>query len=57
MCTPMYKMGMRSMKMRTVHIPHFDRYENYLGQIEKVVYVIIGFFYKTYVVVRQKFIN
>lgn len=57
MCAPMYKMGMRCMKMRTVHIPHIDRYENYLGYFEKVAYIIIGFFYKAYVVVRRKFIN
>lgn len=55
MCAPMYKMGMRSMKMKTIHIPHIDRYENYLGYFEKVVYIITGLFYKSYVTVRQKF--
>ena len=44
MCVPMYKMGMRCMKMRSVHIPHLDRYENYLGRLDKIIYKIIGFF-------------
>jgi hypothetical protein len=55
MCVPMYKLGMRCMKMRTVHIPHIDRYENYLGYFEKVAYSTIGLFYKSYVIVRQIF--
>jgi hypothetical protein len=57
MCVPMYKMGMRCMKMRSVHIPHLDRYENYLGRLDKIIYKIIGFFYKIYAEHRQKYIN
>tara|TARA_A100001011_G_scaffold99755_1_gene105133 strand:+ start:523 stop:1404 length:882 start_codon:yes stop_codon:yes gene_type:complete len=57
MCAPMYSMGMRCMKMRSVHIPHLDRYENYLGRLEKIIYKVIGFFYKIYAEARQKFIN
>ena len=53
MCVPMYTMGMRSMKMRTVHIPHYDRYENYLGAKQKIIYIIIGYFYKLYVTIRE----
>tara|TARA_Y100000768_G_C23990687_1_gene692493 strand:+ start:1851 stop:2732 length:882 start_codon:yes stop_codon:yes gene_type:complete len=57
MCVPMYTMGMRCMKMRSVHIPHLDRYENYLGRSEKIIYKIIGLFYKIYAKLRQKYIN
>ena len=53
MCVPMYSMGMRSMKMRTVHIPHSGRYENYLSPMEKLIYSTVGSFYKIYVSIRQ----
>ena len=53
MCVPLYKMGLRSMKYPKIHYPHYDRYENYLGKNEKLIYKLIGiahklltFFYK-----------
>ena len=46
MCVPLYKIGIKSMKYKTIHFPHYDRFENYLGVFEKSIYKILGYTYK-----------
>ena len=59
MCVPLYKMGMRSMKYPKIHYPHYDRYENYLGKYEKLIYKLIGTAHKliTFLYKKQNVID
>lgn len=46
MCVPLYKIGIKSMKYKSIHFPHYDRFENYLGIFEKSLYKVLGYIYK-----------